>query len=208
VHGHGLLGISRGTSAAELHFCSWKSWFRSLSCSLVLSLSPSRLLSRSCPPPPGNASRVHETPTRLRPTHRRPSAHTTSPHDTSIATMGPFVCWFVIISGLQTLVKITQLPCRPREALLIISSMAPSSSPPRRASPGARESRFCSSFRRVMMPQGTGSRRVCAPRRWPPSRSHPGNLGCRLQGSRPSYCRVPARPSLARCAGDRGGASF
>jgi hypothetical protein len=23
------LGISRGTSAAELHFCSWKSWFRS-----------------------------------------------------------------------------------------------------------------------------------------------------------------------------------
>ena len=28
VHSHGLLGISRGTSAAELHFCSWKSWFR------------------------------------------------------------------------------------------------------------------------------------------------------------------------------------
>ena len=28
VHGHGLLGISRGTSAAELHFCSWKSWSR------------------------------------------------------------------------------------------------------------------------------------------------------------------------------------
>jgi hypothetical protein len=29
VHSHGLLGISRGTSAAELHFCSWKSWFSS-----------------------------------------------------------------------------------------------------------------------------------------------------------------------------------
>ena len=28
VHGHGLRGISRGTSAAELRFCSWKSWFR------------------------------------------------------------------------------------------------------------------------------------------------------------------------------------
>jgi len=29
AHGHGLRGISRGTSAAELHFCSWKSWLRS-----------------------------------------------------------------------------------------------------------------------------------------------------------------------------------
>jgi len=28
AHGHGLRGISRGTSAAELRFCSWKSWFR------------------------------------------------------------------------------------------------------------------------------------------------------------------------------------
>jgi len=28
VNGHGLRGISRGTSAAELRFCSWKSWFR------------------------------------------------------------------------------------------------------------------------------------------------------------------------------------
>ncbi len=30
AHGHGLRGISRGTSAAELRFCSWKSWTRSL----------------------------------------------------------------------------------------------------------------------------------------------------------------------------------
>jgi hypothetical protein len=29
AHGHGLRGISRGTSAAELRFCSWKSWLRS-----------------------------------------------------------------------------------------------------------------------------------------------------------------------------------
>ena len=29
AHGHGLRGISRGTSAEELRFCSWKSWFRS-----------------------------------------------------------------------------------------------------------------------------------------------------------------------------------
>ena len=28
AHGHGLRGVSRGTSAAELRFCSWKSWPR------------------------------------------------------------------------------------------------------------------------------------------------------------------------------------
>jgi hypothetical protein len=28
AHGHGLRGISRGTSAAPLHLCPWKSWFR------------------------------------------------------------------------------------------------------------------------------------------------------------------------------------
>ena len=81
------------------------------------------------------------------------------------------------------------------------NNMAPSSSPPRRASPGARESRFCSSFRRVTMRAGHGLAARVRSASLAPVAIASRHLACRLQG-------FPACHSLARCAGDRGGASF
>jgi hypothetical protein len=65
------------------------------------------------------------------------------------------------------------------------NNMAPSSSPPRRASPGARESRFCSSFRRVTMRAGHGLAARVRSASLAPVAIASRHLACRLQGFPP-----------------------